>query len=93
MAKIPAVLQIKIELSGGMYYVSSEDVPGLHMAGSDAEKLARNLAPAIKCLMKANKGYDVEIHPPIGVDSFPRATPAQFTTPIPEQLLMYKAAA
>ncbi|HEX9626105.1 MAG TPA: hypothetical protein VGA00_04130 [Acidiferrobacterales bacterium] len=55
---------IKTESRAGTIYVSSEDIEGLWLWGSDPDLLFRNIAPAIKTLYKHNYGIEVIVTEP-----------------------------
>ena len=62
MSKATERVRIKIELrKNGRFYISSDDVPGLFLWGSDFEELMQDIAPTIKDLYKFNLGMDVEV--------------------------------
>ena len=54
-------VRIRIERRGNRFYVSSNDIEGLWLWGSDFEELMEDVAPAIKHLYKFNRGMDVEV--------------------------------
>jgi len=73
-----SVVEIRIEVmdspkGGKQYWVTSEDVPGLFLAGSDLAQLYKDIAPAIQTLFKSNRGIDVEVRPATPLESFPKA--------------------
>jgi hypothetical protein len=57
--------QIKIELryerhSDGRYFVTSDDVPGFRMAGTDIDKIQSDLNEVVTDLLRLNSGFFVE---------------------------------
>jgi len=65
------LIQIKIQQENGFYYITSDDVPGLHLWGDNIEVLFSDIIPAIKALYKHNKGIEVELFPAEDPDVFP----------------------
>ena len=62
MTRSTETVRIRVEYrSDGRFYVSSDDVPGLFLWGSDFEELMEDIAPTIKDLYKFNRGMDVEV--------------------------------
>lgn len=61
MTRPTETVRIKVECRSGRFYVSSDDVPGLWLWGSDFEELMEDIAPTIKDLYKFNRGMDVEV--------------------------------
>lgn len=59
-------VRIKVEQRDGRFYISSEDVPGLWLWGSDLRTLFEDVAPTIQDLYKMNRGLDVEVHESMG---------------------------
>lgn len=74
-----SVIEIKIEVfegaSGKQYCISSDDVPGLFLAGPDIGILSRDIIPAIQTLFKRNRGIDVEVRPATPLEAFPQPEP------------------
>jgi hypothetical protein len=54
-------VRLKVVSSEGRIYISSDDVPGLYLWGTDPEEVFESVVPAIKELFKHNKGMDVEV--------------------------------
>jgi hypothetical protein len=57
--------EIRVELnyerhSDGRYYVTSKDIPGFHMAGSDIDAIQADLNEVVKDLMRLNAHFEVE---------------------------------
>ncbi len=69
------VIKLEMEQREGLFYVSSADVPGLHLAGYDMRKVLADVVPAIKYLFKMNRGLDVEVRPASPVERFPDPGP------------------
>jgi hypothetical protein len=61
MGRPTETVRIRIERRGSRFYVSSNDIEGLWLWGSDFEELMEDIAPAIKQLYKFNRGMDVEV--------------------------------
>lgn len=59
-------VKIKIARRDGRFYISSDDVPGLWLWGSDLGKLFEDVAPTIQDLYRMNRGIDVEVQESIG---------------------------
>jgi predicted RNase H-like HicB family nuclease len=87
-----AVIELTVEQRAGYTYVSSKDVPGLHLWGDDEEKVFRNIAPAIKILFKRNRGLDVEVVPASDPKEFPRPVPVRHDH-VTDRYVMYPAQA
>lgn len=56
-----AVVDVCIKERSGVYYVSSPDIPGLHLCGSDRKALLADAPAAIELLYKLNNNLDVRI--------------------------------
>jgi len=54
-------VRIKIAYRSNRFYVSSDDVPGLWLWGSDFGELLKDVGPTIQDLYKFNHGIDVEV--------------------------------
>jgi hypothetical protein len=57
--------QIRIELkyerhSDGRYFVTSDDVPGFRMAGTDIDQIQKDLNEVVTDLLRLNSGFVVE---------------------------------
>jgi hypothetical protein len=57
--------KIRIELqferhSDGRYFVTSDDVPGFRMAGTDIEAIQKDLDEVVKDLLRLNSNFVVE---------------------------------
>lgn len=63
-------VSVNLDLVDGIFYVNSNDIPGLHLCGRDLESLAIDTLEAIKVLYKKNKGLDVIVKPAADPDSF-----------------------
>ena len=60
-----ATQEIKIELlyerhSDGRYHVTSNDVPGFRMAGTDIDVIQKDLNEVVTDLLRLNSGFVVE---------------------------------
>ncbi len=55
------VIRLKIEHHEGTIYISSDDLPGLWLWGSDPKEVFDSIAPSIKSLYKLNEGLEVEV--------------------------------
>ena len=66
-----AVIQVNIEEQAGYYYVTSNDIPGLHLWGEDRDRLCNIIIPAIKILYKKNRNLDVEVKMAADPQTFP----------------------
>lgn len=62
---MPQTFNVKLEIQQRSNYLSARcvDVPGLHLAGATREDLRRRAMPAIKQLLKVNRGLDVDVLP------------------------------
>lgn len=54
---------IKVEHKDGGIYISSDDVPGLWLWGSDPEQVFSDIVPTIRELYKLNNGRTVDVEP------------------------------
>lgn len=66
MGNIVSAFKITVEFqkrSDGGIRITSEDVPGLLLSGTDPLSVAEDLILAIKILLKENKGLDVNVMP------------------------------
>ena len=54
-------VRINVENREGTVYVSSDEVPGLWLWGTDPELVLRNLVPAIQSLFKHNRHTEVRV--------------------------------
>jgi hypothetical protein len=95
MTKQTAFATIKLNVAhlGGMTYISSDDVPGLHLAGSDVSELCKQIEPAIKMLFKLNRGLDVAVQPASSTQTFPRVRAACEDHKLAEEYVLVPAAA
>ena len=57
---------IKVESREGRTYVSSDDVPGLWLWGSDPERVFGDIIPAITALYRHNRALRVRVEPVSG---------------------------
>ena len=56
----PLNFTITIHRTGeGYWFVTSSDIPGLHLAGMNLVEILADLGPVIKDLLKNNKGLDI----------------------------------
>lgn len=69
------VIELRFDMRAGYLYVTSDDVPGLHLCGSDHQAVCDDVIPAVKGLLKLNRGWDVEIVPETEADVFPQPQP------------------
>jgi hypothetical protein len=65
------VLEIRFEWQNGFLHVTSEEVPGLHLCGSNPQEVLDDVIPAIKALFKLNRGWNVEVVPETDTSRFP----------------------
>ena len=56
-------VRLSVRERHGRIFISSEDVPGLYLWGSDPDKVWQSVIPAIKSLFKHNEGREVEVSP------------------------------
>ena len=54
-------IKTKLNRDDGIIVMTSEDLPGLFLAGKNLLALARDLPPAIKALYRLNYEMDVEV--------------------------------
>lgn len=89
MPKDNIVFEIALKCLGDSsgYYVSSDDVPGLHLYGKNLSRLKSKLETAIKTLFRDNRNVDVEVVWLADADVFPH--PATFAN----KLAIYRRAA
>jgi hypothetical protein len=72
MARSGTYIRLSIvERSHNFIYVTSDDVPELHLWGPPSFVLEQ-LEPALKILFKRNRGLDVEVVPGSTLDKFPQ---------------------
>jgi hypothetical protein len=76
-----AVIELHYVQRSGYLYVTSPDVPGLHLCGSDFRAVCDDVIPAVKTLFKLNRGIEVDVVPETEIDVFPRA-PQRLELPI-----------
>ena len=88
-----AVIELNIENRGGYVYVSSEDVPGLHLWGDDIQKVCQKIIPAIKLLFRLNRGLDIEVMPASSPNEFPALIAGCSDDKLAERYVMYPAVA
>lgn len=69
-------------------YLTSPDVPGLHLFGATREAAAADLVPALKALFRANRGLEVEVIP-----AADWANPPQPQPPARARYILERAAA
>lgn len=87
-----AVIELRIENRSGYIYVSSEDVPGLHLWGDDAKKVCQKIIPAIKLLFRLNRGLDVEVVPAASPNEFPSQREVCSSDKLADRYVMYPVA-
>lgn len=88
-----AVIELIIENRAGYIYVSSKDVPGLHLWGDDAQKVCKKIIPAIKMLFRLNRGLDVEVVPAASPNVFPAKVQVCADDRPADRYVMYSAVA
>ena len=54
------MIEVSFEITGGWAYVSSPDLPGLHLSGPDLGLLCDDVAEAIEVLIERNHGMKVK---------------------------------
>lgn len=86
------VIELVIENRAGYIYISSVDVPGLHIWGDDPKKLCKKIVPAIKLLFKLNRGLDVEVLPASKPEEFPTPSDVCRDDHVADRYVMYPAA-
>jgi len=59
--EMAGVVRVHEEYKEGAYIITAENLPGLFLAGSDAEALRKDVPNAIKLLIKLNLGIDVKV--------------------------------
>lgn len=55
------LVKIAGEYSDGAWVITSENLPGLFLAGSDLDRLRNDVPSAIKMLYRLNYGMDVKV--------------------------------
>ena len=62
---VPETFMVRLDVRKRSTYLSarSEQVPGLHVIGDDADDVRRRAIPAVKHLLKANRQLDVDVYP------------------------------
>lgn len=65
------VIELRFDMRAGYLYVSSPDVPGLHLCGKNHMVVLGDVIPAVKGLLKLNRGWDVEVVPETETALFP----------------------
>lgn len=89
------VIEVRFESREGHLHVTSEQVPGLYLCGPNHQDVMDDIIPAIKALLKLNRGWDVEIVPETEASLFPAAR-ERLDLPVArqiERLVAYEQAA
>ena len=55
------VVELRVEQKLGITYVSSDDLPGLHLCGPDAKAVLADVPAAIEFLGKLNKQASIRV--------------------------------
>ncbi len=56
-------VHLQVRQRSGYLSARSDDVPGLHITGSDLADVRQRAMPAVRLLLKANRHLDVDVFP------------------------------
>ncbi len=74
MSDLMTSVCVRYKYVDGWHVFSSDDVAGLYVASTDAEKAFNDIGPSIELLLKLNEGIECVVKPEFQFSEFLRAT-------------------